>query len=63
MKTKEELITSVKEDIEVFGKEKLVYAHMSLQNEGTILYDYSYFPDGKNIDEASLEELLIILEY
>ena len=49
MKTKEELLLSVKEDIEAFGKDKLVYTHMSLQNEGTILY-------------ASLEELLIILE-
>ena len=62
MKTKEELLLSVKEDIEAFGKDKLVYAHMSLQNEGTILYGYSYTPEGKFIDEASLEELLIILE-
>ena len=53
---------SVKEDIEAFGKDKLVYAHMSLQNEGTILYGYSYTPEGKFIDEASLEELLILLE-
>ena len=62
MKTKEELLLSVKEDIEAFGKDKLVYTHMSLQNEGTILYGYSYTPEGKFIDEASLEELLIILE-
>lgn len=62
MKTKEELLLSVKEDIEAFGKDKLVYAHMSLQNEGTILYGYSYTPEGKFIGEASLEELLIILE-
>lgn len=39
-----------------------LYTHMSLQNEGTILYGYSYTPEGKFIDEASLEELLIILE-
>lgn len=62
MKTKEELLLSVKEDIEAFGKDKLVYTHMSLQNEGTFLYGYSYTPEGKFIDEASLEELLIILE-
>lgn len=61
MKTKEEIINSVKEDIEAFGKDKLVYAHMAILEEGTVLYGYSYFPEGKFIDEASLEELLIIL--
>ncbi len=61
MKTKEEMLLSVKEDIEAFGESKEVYASMALLNEGTILYDYSYFPEGKCIDPATLEELLIIL--
>lgn len=62
MKTKEELIKEVKEDIEIFGEEYEVYMAAMLIPGELKIYGYSINQDDKYFDPITLGDLLEILE-
>lgn len=61
MKTKEELIKEVKEDIEAFGEEQEVYIVATLNAGELKIYDYSTIQDRRYFDPIALGDLLEIL--
>ena len=61
MKTKEELIKEVKEDIEAFGEEQDVYIAATLSAGELKIHDYSTIQDKRYFDSIALGDLVEIL--
>ena len=64
METNEKIIERIRNDIEAFGAETVVYAWFQFEEgKGNVLNDYSLEPSGKCIDPETLENLLEIANY
>lgn len=63
MKTKDELIVELKNDLEAFGYDKYVYTWFQFfEGYGNVLMDYALEPCGKCIDPEKIGYLLEMLE-